>query len=263
MAPAFHLEFLDAAWAALAALPPGVAAYSIAVVFAGYVVLGISGFGSALTIVPLLALQWPLTTVVPLVLLLDVPSALLLARLNLRHVAWPELRVLVPGMLLGAAIGTQLAQWMAHAWALALLGIYVLTVAVRGWAGMAAPRAKSGRMAPVFGFAAGVVECLFGMAGPLIVAWLGRRLPDPAALRATVPACIVTVTLSALAGMALSGQLAQTIVWSALLPLVVVAFAGTRIGHQVACRLPARALQRAIFGLLACTGGAMLVRALA
>ena len=262
MAHAFHTDLVDAAWVTLVALPPGVIAYSIAVVFAGYVVLGVSGFGSALTIVPLLALQWPLTTVVPLVLLLDVPSALFLARLNLKRVAWPDLRALLPGLLAGTAIGTLLARWMVHGWALALLGIYVLVVAVRGWAGVTAPRTNSRRWAPAFGFAAGVVESVFGTAGPLIVAWLGRRQPDPAVLRASVPACIAAVTTSALVGMALSGQLAQAIVWSALLPLAVVAFAGTRIGHHIACRLPAQTLQRAIFALLACTGGAMLMRAM-
>ncbi|MBO9513027.1 MAG: sulfite exporter TauE/SafE family protein [Variovorax sp.] len=263
MAHAFHTGLVDAAWVTLGALPPGVVAYSIAVVFTGYVVLGVSGFGSALTIVPLLALQWPLTTVVPLVLLLDVPSALLLARLNLERVAWAELRALLPGLIAGTVAGTLLARWMMHGWALALLGLYVLVVAVRGWTGKTVPRARTGRGAPVFGFAAGAVESVFGTAGPLIVAWLGRRQPDPAVLRASVPACLAAATTSALLGMAFSGQLAQAVIWSALLPLAMVAFAGTRVGHQIACRLPARTLQRAIYALLACTGGAMLLRALA
>jgi uncharacterized membrane protein YfcA len=34
------------------------------------------------------------------------------------------------------------------------------------------------------------------------------------------------------------------------------------VGHHIANRLPAPVLQRAIFGLLACAGGAMLLRAL-
>ena len=37
--------------------------YPAAVVLLGYVVLGITGFGSALVIVPLLAWRWPLTEV--------------------------------------------------------------------------------------------------------------------------------------------------------------------------------------------------------
>jgi uncharacterized membrane protein YfcA len=263
MAHPFPAGMVDAALATLGALPPGVMAYSVGVVFAGYVVLGVSGFGSALTIVPLLALQWPLTTVVPLVLLLDVPSSLLLTRLNLGRVAWPELRSLLPGLLVGTAIGTLLARQSGQAWALVVLGLYVLGVALRGLAGIAAPRASNRRWAPVFGVAAGVVEAVFGTAGPLVVAWLGRRVAEPGALRASVPACIAAATTSALVGMSLSGQLGQALVWAALPPLALVAFAGTRIGHQIACRLPAAMLERGIFGLLACTGAAMVLRALA
>lgn len=263
MANAFPHVPLDAAWAALGALPPGLVAYSVGVVFAGYVVLGVSGFGSALTIVPLLAMWWPLTTVVPLVLLLDVPSALLLARLNRGQIDWPELRLLLPGLLVGTATGTLLARWTGHGWALALLGAYVLMVALRGLAGAGPRRRGGGRWAWLFGFAAGVVEAVFGTAGPLVVAWLSRRLPDSGVLRASVPACIAAATTSALVGMGLSGQLAQAIIWAALLPLAAVAFVGTRIGHQIACRLPARAVERAIFALLAGTGALMVVRSLA
>lgn len=52
--------------------------YPAAVVLAGYVVLGITGFGSALVIVPLQARHWPLAEVVTLTLLLVV-SGLCLA----------------------------------------------------------------------------------------------------------------------------------------------------------------------------------------
>ena len=58
--------------------------YQFAVVFVGYFVLGIAGFGSALIIVPLLAWDWPLAMVVPLVLLIDVPAAILHTGLNFR-----------------------------------------------------------------------------------------------------------------------------------------------------------------------------------
>ena len=61
--------------AAWAALPSADVALALAAVLVGYVVLGLSGFGSALVIVPLLAWRWPLTLVVPLVLLLDAPAA--------------------------------------------------------------------------------------------------------------------------------------------------------------------------------------------
>ncbi|CCJ51135.1 putative exported protein [Bordetella parapertussis Bpp5] len=78
-------------------------------VLLGYVVLGITGFGSALVVVPLLAWRWPLPEVVALTLLLDVMASLLLGGLNLRQVDFAELRRLLPGMVAGALAGCQLA----------------------------------------------------------------------------------------------------------------------------------------------------------
>jgi len=263
------MDSVPSAWgtvlSAASAVPAPLAAWSIAVVFLGYLVLGVSGFGSALTIVPLLALQWPLVTVVPLVLLLDVQSSLFLTRLNAGRIEWPELRPLLPGMAVGAAAGAMLAPWTAQPWVLALLGLYVLAVGLRGLLQVATPvrfAAANRAWAPLFGVAAGAVESVFGTSGPVVVAWLARRLHEPHALRATVPAGLAAVTCCALAGMAITGQLFQLMVWAGLLPLTAVAFAGTRAGHALAGRMPAPVVARIILGLLACAGTAMLLRAL-
>jgi uncharacterized protein len=251
----------DAVLTALGTVPGELAAYSLAVVFLGYVVLGVSGFGSALTIVPLLALRWPLFTVVPLVLLLDLPATLLLTRLNAKQIDWRELALLVPGLIAGAALGAWLAHWTAQPWALALLGAYVIGVALRGLFVRAAPARASARWAPLAGAAAGVVESLFGTSGPLIVAWLARRFDDGTVLRANVPPALAAVTCCALVGMAVTGQLAQPLLWGALPVAICVALAGTALGHRVGARLPARLAARLIFALLALAGAAMLLRA--
>ena len=60
--------------------------YPAGVIFTGYLVLGITGFGSALVTVPLLAWIWPLPEVVALAILLDVPASLLHGGLNFRQV---------------------------------------------------------------------------------------------------------------------------------------------------------------------------------
>ena len=80
------------------------------IVLAGYVIFGITGFGSALVIVPLLSWHWPLAKVVPVVLLLDVLAT---GHIGLRHraqVQWRELARLAPTVLLGAAAGVWLGR---------------------------------------------------------------------------------------------------------------------------------------------------------
>ncbi|MBM3397871.1 MAG: sulfite exporter TauE/SafE family protein, partial [Betaproteobacteria bacterium] len=88
------------------------------VVLLGYVVLGLTGFGSALVVVPLLAWQWPLPEVVALTLLLDVPASAFHSGLNWRWVKWAELRRLLPGMVLGTLVGLWLVQHMDSRWPL-------------------------------------------------------------------------------------------------------------------------------------------------
>lgn len=160
----------------------------IAVVLGGYTVLGLTGFGSALVVVPLLAWNWPLPEVVALTLLMDVPASAFHSGLNWRRVQWRELRRLLPGMVVGTLVGLWLMQHMSARWPLLLLGLYVAA------AGLNALRPRTIAQATVamgwaypVGTAIGLVEMLFGTAGPLVVAWLNRRLSDVQQMRASTP----------------------------------------------------------------------------
>ena len=254
---------LSGALEALASLSVAECGYAAAVVFVGYLVLGISGFGSALTIVPGLAWHWPLTTVVPLVLLMDLPATLYHAWLNRHEVAWVELRPMLPGMGAGVAVGALIAPWTAHPAALAALGLFVIGAAVRGLSGKA-PRARARiERAPVAGAAAGMIESVFGTAGPPVLWWLTRRLSDARRLRATAPMALALVTLLGLVGLAAAGLLGQPLVWAAWLVMLPLAAAGVAIGDRVAQRMGAGSLARLIWMALGLSGAAMLVRAIA
>jgi len=248
--------------AALQAVAWHEALFAGVAVLLGYVTLGLSGFGSALVIVPLLGWHWPLALVVPLVLMIDVPASLLHAGLNLRQVAWGEIPRLVPAMVAGSALGAALLAWATSAWPLLVLGLYVAGVGLRGLrtARPAAPAAPG--WAWPTGLGIGVIESLFGVAGPLVVAWLSRRLRDPLALRATVPPTIVIVALLAIGSAALAGQLRHALVWVAWVALLPIGLAGVALGHRIAGRLPARLVSRVVFTLLVASGLAMVGRSL-
>ena len=105
--------------------------FPAATVFLGYTVLGITGFGSALIIVPLLAWHWPLAEVVTLTLLLDLPASLLLGGMNRQYIHWQELKHLLPGVVVGALLGLWLTQQLSSRWPLVALGMYVAGVGIR------------------------------------------------------------------------------------------------------------------------------------
>lgn len=241
--------------------------YPAAVVLAGYVVLGITGFGSALVIVPLLAWHWPLPEVVALTLLLDVPASLLQGGLNLRQVNTAELRRLLPGLVAGALAGLCLNQVLSARWPLLVLGAYVATVGLQALRAAPAPlrtasAAARTPWAAAMGAAIGLVEMLFGTAGPLVVAWLSRRLPGTQALRATTPVVIAASACTVLLTMGASGRLSQPELWQRWLLLMGVAVVGVLLGNRLARHVSPGALRRVICGLLVVSGLCLVGQAL-
>jgi uncharacterized membrane protein YfcA len=239
--------------------------YPVCVVLLGYVVLGITGFGSALMIVPLLAWRWPLVEVVPLVLLLDVPASLLLGGLNLRRVNMTELGRLLPGMVVGALFGLWLAAQLDNRWPLLILGLYVAAIGAQALRRRphAQPRVWPTGWAHAAGALIGLVEMLFGTAGPLVVAWLSRRLPDVLALRATTPLAIAVGACAVLLTMGGAGRLSAPELWQRWLVLIGIAFVGVLVGHRVAARLAPGLLHRLVCALLVVSGLTLVAHALA
>jgi hypothetical protein len=229
--------------------------YPMGVVLLGYTVLGLTGFGSALVVVPLLAWQWPLPAVVALTLLMDVPASAFHSGLNWRQVQWRELRRLLPGMVLGTLLGLWLMQYMNSRWPLFMLGLYVAAV------GINALRPKSAQPQPTtpawawpVGAAIGLVEMIFGTAGPLVVAWLSRRLTDVQQMRASTPLVISVAAATVLLGMAWEGRLSSDWIWQRWTVLIGVALAGVWLGHRLAHRVPVARLRQIICGLLVVSG---------
>lgn len=227
----------------------------IAVVLGGYTVLGLTGFGSALVVVPLLAWNWPLPEVVALTLLMDVPASAFHSGLNWRRVQWRELRRLLPGMVVGTLVGLWLMQHMNARWPLLLLGLYVAAAGLNALRPRAASQGAVGMgWAYPVGTAIGLVEMLFGTAGPLVVAWLNRRLSDVQQMRASTPMIITAAAATVLLGMAWEGRLSNGLLWQRWTVLMGVALTGVWLGHRVAHRVPAARLRQIICGLLVISG---------
>ena len=237
--------------------------YPLGVVLLGYTVLGLTGFGSALVIVPLLAWQWPLPEVVAMSLLMDVPASAFHSGLNWRQVQWRELRRLLPGLVAGTLIGLWLMSYLQASWPLLVLGLYVAAVGVNA---LRPAAAHVGQPAPAWalpvGTAIGVVELIFGTAGPLVVAWLSRRLSDVRQMRASTPMIITVAASTVLAGMACDGRLSSGVIWQRWSVLMGVALAGVWLGHRIAHRVPVARLRQIICALLVVSGLMLALRAL-
>lgn len=233
------------------------------VVFGGYVLLGLTGFGSALVIVPLLAWKWPLLHVVALVLMLDFPACLLHGMMNLKQVRWDEIRLMLPGMAFGSALGLWLVSVLEPRWPLLILGLYVLVMGFRQTRTVnPVSRNIPGQVSVAAGGVAGLVEMMFGCAGPVLITWLHWRVSDLMQMRATAPVLILCSASLVLGEMALAGKMSSHELWNHWLWLISVALLGTWAGDQVAPKDSKRWLKYLMGTLLVFSGGSLAQKAL-
>lgn len=229
--------------------------YPAMVLALGYFILGLTGFGSALVVVPLLAGFWSLPDVVAMAILLDIPASMLHGGLNLRQVRWIEMRRLLPGMALGTLVGLLLLGALDRRWPLFLLGLYVAFVGVRALIpSTRRPSTPAASWAHPVGVLIGVIEVMFATAGPVILTWLHRRQVDIAGIRATVPVVMVLAGLIAVVVLWSSGQIDADVVATRWLYALPVALLCVVLGNRCAVWISPVLMARALAVLLTLSG---------
>jgi len=232
-----------------------------AAVLAAYTVFGLTGFGSAMVAVPILVHFVPLSYAVPLVLLLDLISTLVLGTRNWRHVSRAEIFRLAPGMLAGVALGVTLLISIPAQPLLLVLGVFV--VANSAW-NLLAPQARQ-QIGTFWAIPAGVVGgifgALFGTGGPVYTIYLARRLHDMTMFRATIAMVILMSALVRLTAFTGAGLFRQSGLLLSALALLPFCAAGVFVGNRLHGSWPAHRIRQALFSVLAAGGLGVIARA--
>ncbi len=192
-----------------------------------YTLEAVTGFGSVVVSLSLGALLLPIEQLLPVLVPLNVLLTSYLAWRNRRLVQWKLLlATLLPGMLLGMAIGYLLLPWLdphllKRGFGLLILGFAAreLHRGIRGTPGGQVPRWAM-RLATG---AAGVCQGLFASGGPLLVYALASQPLDKSRLRATLVCVWLTLngllTLAFILDGRLRPALPQVLAYAPLLPL--------------------------------------------
>lgn len=77
---------------------------SITIIFIAYTIKGLSGFGSGLIAIPLLAFIFPLTVIVPLLGLLSYSGTIMQSVHLRKQVVWRDMLPLIPFSLIAIAL---------------------------------------------------------------------------------------------------------------------------------------------------------------
>jgi uncharacterized membrane protein YfcA len=238
----------------------GLALVGLIVVFA-YTVVGTTGFGASITSVPLLVHLLPLTSVVPMMVILDLCAGTLIVGRNYRSIERRELLRLLPFMLLGVALGTSLLVSAPERLLLLALGIAVFCYAVWSLWG----RTPARPIAPVWslplGTVGGVFSALFGTGGPVYTIYLARRIDDKSRLRATISTLIFLSALARLAAFLAAGVYRRELLLLVAM-MVPCMLLGLYAGSRLHLRLPAKQVIRIIWSLLLVSGSSLIWRSL-
>jgi len=235
----------------------------LGIVLAAYFIRGISGAGSALVAVPLLAHLLPLKTVVPLVLLLDYSASVALSRATPGQADLSELRRLLPASAVGIVIGIFLLLRLPQAILLAGLGIFVALFGLRGALGRQDTRPISAGWSTLAGLSGGAIGIVFGTGGPPYLIYLMHRLRDKSVLRATLSRLFLVEGSVRIVAFLATGLLLDVAIWQLAGIGVIAVAAGLWAGNRIHGRLSTPRLFRFVGVLLLCSGLSLLAKALA
>jgi uncharacterized membrane protein YfcA len=155
------------------------------IILSAYFIRGITGFGSGLIAVPLLALSHPLQFSVPLVLALDFTASFILGGVNTKLADWGEIKVLLPFGIVGACFGAFALLNFPATPVLVALGVFTMFFGFRNIFGVQPVGQISRAWVVPAGLIGGSAGAAFGTSAPPYIIYLTHRLRDKGAVRAT------------------------------------------------------------------------------
>lgn len=232
------------------------------IVVLAYTIFGISGFGSTLIAVPLLANLFPdLKFVIPMVVIMDCITAVSMGLRLRANVNRRDFMPLLPFLLVGLGAGVFLLVRLPSTMLLVVLGVFAIGYGITYMRG-GPPRLKLPRWSAVpVGLFAGTTSAAIGVGGPIYVMYLASRGSTADQIRATTPVIFVFTTITRIAMFAYAGLFTREVLTTAAV-LLPVALGALYLGHRLHLNLPKDTTVRLIGGLLALSGLSLLMRAL-
>ncbi len=234
-----------------------IAAFCILII--AYVLRGITGFGSGLIAIPLLALMLPISVVVPMVSILDYTASLTHGMKHRSNIQWRQILPLLPFTLSGILLALYLFNTLDARLLKQFLGAFLIIYALYSLYTVKLPVHRSLLWAVPGGMFGGLISTLFGTGGPFYVIYFQLHGLGKAAFRATIATILLLDGTTRIIAYYINDFYTRDtlILIAAGFPVMAVSlYAGghihTSISHQ--------AIQKGIGILLLISGGALLFK---
>jgi uncharacterized membrane protein YfcA len=244
-------------------LSPIAIAYCCVVIVLAYAARGSTGFGAAAAM-PLLGLVIPLKVLIPAWTLIGLSASVTLLGRDRAHIAWREMAALLPGTLLGIAIGlwvfkTLDAATLARSFgaAVALYGLWSLWSTFRPPPKWKVPRKTAAACAGVLG---GAVGTTFGTMASLFYAiYFDAIRLSKEGFRASITAALLVLGVVRGLGYFAIDEFNRDVLatFALAFPMMLI---GIFVGDRIHSGLSDLVFRRAVALALIVSGGALMIK---
>jgi hypothetical protein len=225
----------------------------VAVIFVAVFTQSLSGFGSALVSMPLLAPLLGLHVATPLVALMGgVMETILLIyyreALNVRAV-WR----LVLASIVGIPFGVLMLRGLDEKITLSILGVIIVGYALYALLNFRLPKLEHPLWAYIAGFFAGIFGGAYNTAGPPVIIYGNCRGWEPAEFKANLQGFFIINNFVVLLSHFLAGNVTP-LVWRKFLLIIPAVVLGVVAGISLEKRLSAESFRKVVLVLLVVVG---------
>jgi uncharacterized membrane protein YfcA len=244
-----------------AELPPLVLGYcATCVLFAG-ICRGFAGFGLSALVVTSLTLVLPPAQVVPVALLLEAVSSLLMLRHTWSDVRWGFLGWILLGAAAGTPLGIAVLHFASPDSVRIVISLLVLAATVLLWRGLGLPMGCGITPKLSVGIFSGVANGTASLGGLPVAVFLLAASLSGAAVRATLSIYLLLLNTYGAGALAVSGLVTPTTLARVAIFALPVGF-GILFGHLFFHRASPQAFRRMVLILLALLALGGLVRSI-
>ncbi|MBU3914082.1 sulfite exporter TauE/SafE family protein [bacterium] len=195
----------------------------VIVLIAGYV-RGYSGFGASMIIVVGLSLFYPLTDIVPAILLLEIIASSYLLPKVFRQVDWSSLSVLLIGVLVGTPLGVYLLSNLPDSIMRFAVSMIVIALIPLLWRGYSLKKMPGTKLTVFTGAISGIINGSAAIGGPPVILFYFSSPKGTDISRASLIAFFLVTDIMASGACAFNGLITVKTFWLAgisIIPLVI------------------------------------------
>jgi len=225
----------------------------IATLFLSHLVQAVTGFGAVVLALPILVYFFPLETLVPALVAVNLIQAGYFALRERRQIHRRHAVSLLSLSLLGLPLGYSIYRYLPETQLKIGLGFIAMAVASWNLAGLKMSRPLPPPFYHGLNFLGGIAQGALASGGPFLVIYAAKNLPDKSAFRATLSLAWTVLNLILCLSYTAAGSWKMDMVPVIAVALPVIALA-TWLGLRLHERIPHKPFRVGVFILLFLSG---------